>query len=85
MDQENWDARVEQSVVTCILLYASNYGGQGAVTRETVVGMATIWEERWVDLNLEAITGSHMEPWKAQKHLWIETMVGNIVGKRQGI
>ena len=85
MDQENWDAQVEQSVVTCILLYASSYGGQGVVTRETVVGMATIWEERWVNLNSGAITGSQMEPWKAQEHLWIETMVGNIAGKHRGM
>ena len=42
MDQENRDARVEQSVVTCILLYANSYGGQGVLTREIVVGMAII-------------------------------------------
>ena len=40
--KKNRDARVEQSVATCILLYANSHGGQGDVTRETIVGMAII-------------------------------------------
>ena len=85
MDQEDWDARVEQSVGTCTLLYASNYGKQGVVKRETVVGMVIIWEERWINVNSRDIADSQMVSRKAQEHLWIDTMVGNIVDKSQEI
>ena len=85
MDQEDRDARVEQSVDICTLLYASSYGKQGVVKRETVVGMVIIWEERWINVKLRDITESQMVSRKAQEHLWIDTMVGNIVDKSQEI
>ena len=85
MDQEDWDVRREQSVDTYTLLYANSYGKQGVVKRETVVGMVIIWEERWINVNSRDITESQMEPRKAQEHLWIDTMVGNIVDKSQEI
>ena len=85
MDQEDWDARVEQSVDICTLLYASSYGKQGVVKRETVVGMVIIWEERWINVNSRDITDTQMVSRKTQEHLWIDTMGGNIVDKSQEI
>ena len=85
MDQEDRDARVEQSADACILLYASSYGKQGVVKRETVVGMVIIWEERWISVNSRDIADSQMVSRKAQEHLWIDTMGGNIVDKSQEI
>ena len=84
MGQEDWDARMEQSVDTCTLLYVNSYGKQGVVKRETIVGMVIIWEERWINVNLRDIE-SQMVSRKAQEHLWIDTMVGNIVDKSQEI
>ena len=81
MDQEDWDARVERSVDICTLLYASSYGKQGVVKRETVVGMVIIWEERWISVNSRDIADSQMVSQKAQEHSWIDTMVGSIVDK----
>ena len=85
MDQEDRDARVEQSVDVCTLLYASSYGKQEVAKRETVVGTVIIWVERWININSRDIADSQMVSQKAQEHLWIDTMGGNIVDKSQEI
>ena len=85
MEQEDRDAGGEQSVDVCTLLYASSYGKQGVVKRETVVGMVIIWEERWINVNSRDIMDAQMVSRKAQEHLWIDTMGGNIVDKSQEI
>ena len=60
MDQEDWDAGMEQSVDTCTLLYANSYGKQGVVKKETVVGMVITWEEIWINVRLKPIADSRM-------------------------
>ena len=85
MDEEDWDVRREQSLDTCTYLYVNSYGKRGVVKRETVVGMVIIWEERWINVNSRDIADSQMVSRKAQEHLWIDTMVGNIVDKSQEV
>ena len=62
MDQEDWDARREQSVDTCTLLYANSYGKRGVVKRETVVETVITWEEIWIDVKLRHIADSRVVP-----------------------